>query len=83
MLKPQSIVGADGVEITPPTGVTYDGSRTEGSFLVLRFIDTRVRTEGDVEYRAYCDRFYDQSGLEKFRETGEIGFPTLKWWHLW
>ena len=62
MLKPHSIIGPDGTPIQPPEGVTYTGSRSEGPFIVLRFANTAY----------YCDRFYDASGKEVFRETGEV-----------
>ncbi|HWR15150.1 MAG TPA: hypothetical protein VN577_09995 [Terriglobales bacterium] len=73
MLKPHSIIGPDGAAIQAPEGVVYEGSRSEGSFLVLRFTDSRGY---------YCDRFYDASGKEAFRETGEIVTPSF-WKRFW
>lgn len=72
-----NIYDQHGNAITAPEGVEYTGSRGEGSFLVLRFTSIRYRDEstpdGIMRYREYADRYFNQAGEEKFRESGEVG----------
>lgn len=58
--------------ILAPEGVIYAGCRGEGAFLVLRFVS---------KYE-YVDRYYNQSGVEMFRESGELPQPLNLWQRL-
>lgn len=56
--------------IAPPEGVDYTGSRGVGCFLALRFINPVTHE--------YVDRFYNNQGVEMFRESGLT--PTPSFW---
>jgi hypothetical protein len=75
MNRPISVTGLQ-CDTTAPTGVRYDGVRVEGAFIVLRFLDERIREEranGFVtEWVLYVDRYFSSDGKEVMRESGEL-----------